>query len=215
MKIQEVLNIVASMLNDEEKVSWTENMLLNYFNLALREMFNVRPDLFNHSIEYVCQEGYRQIAPSDNLHFFKVFSNVNGRICKYMPLATLNNINPKWTTNKPDEEVEIFTYDFDNPKFFYVYPPAVNGLKLNVEYSQVDKWYLDTEEDFPLPSNWVATVMDYMCYRAYQRDTEFAPNDTRIQSHLTAFQQSLQNKAQADITNIENRTATWLGDKGQ
>ena len=69
--------------------------------------------------------------------------------------------------------------------------------------------------DFPLPDNWVATVMDYMCYRAYQRDTEFAPNDSRINSHLTSFQQSLQNKAQADITNIENRTATWLGDKGQ
>jgi len=105
--------------------------------------------------------------------------------------------------------VDIQHYMFDPrlPKEFLVYPPATTAARLEVIYSSVPLAHTLTEaqlinsattEVIRIDDSYFNALLDYVLYRAYSKDAEYAANAQRAVAHYQAFQNALGVSAQTN-----------------
>jgi hypothetical protein len=92
-------------------------------------------------------------------------------------------------------------YDPRDPKVFYVYPPAASsGASVEVVYSAYPSditepadgaVYTAVTGNISLPDIYANLLTDYILYRAYTKDAEYAGNAARAQAHYGSFQAAL------------------------
>jgi hypothetical protein len=92
-------------------------------------------------------------------------------------------------------------YDARDPKVFYVYPPAAStGASVELVYSAYPTditepadgaVYSAVSGNISLPDIYGNVLADYILYRAYTKDSEYAGNAQRAQAHYAAFQAAL------------------------
>jgi len=78
----------------------------------------------------------------------------------------------------------------NNPKVFYVYPPAQSATT-ELVYSSVPMPHADSTGTIKLDDRYAPAILDYMLYRAYQKDADYAANDQRSQTAYQTFLNSL------------------------
>jgi hypothetical protein len=87
-------------------------------------------------------------------------------------------------------------FDARDPKTFYVYPPATILAQLEVMYSAYPTdivepidgaLYTAVVGNISLPDIYGNALLDYILYRAYTKDSEYAGNLQRAQAHYAAF----------------------------
>ena len=95
-------------------------------------------------------------------------------------------------------------YDPVDPKNFYVYPhPSGGGHTLEIVYSAspsditISNFSSDTTV-ISLDDLYANPILDFMLYRAYQKDSEFAGDIQRYSGYLQSFQNALGIKNQVD-----------------
>jgi len=81
-----------------------------------------------------------------------------------------------------------------------VYPPATNTAQLEVVYSQVPAAHTLTEaqllnsattEVIRIDDSYSNAMLDYILYRAYSKDVDYAANAQRAVAHYQAFQNAI------------------------
>ena len=98
--------------------------------------------------------------------------------------------------------VDALHYMFDprDPKTFYVYPPALVTTQLDIVYSALPTditepadgaTYTAVTGNLGVPDIFANAVLDYILYRAYSKDSEYAGNAQRAQAHYQAFANSM------------------------
>ena len=106
--------------------------------------------------------------------------------------------------------MDILHYMFDprDPKTFYVYPPAIASAQLELMYSGVPvdvaepasgAIYSDVTGNLGVPDIYGNVILDYILYRAYSKDSEFAGNAARAATHYAAFSASLDVEIKATL----------------
>ena len=125
----------------------------------------------------------------------------------------LDETLPNWhETTAGTNKIEHYIYDPADPKHFYVYPKAVSGThSLEIVYSsapsEISISNFDTDTTtISLDDVYANCILDYMLYRAYQKDSEYAGNAERSMMHYQSFSNALGVKTQADgaITPMPN-----------
>jgi hypothetical protein len=112
---------------------------------------------------------------------------------------------PNWhETPAGTNGIEHFVYDPADPKNFYVYPKAATGThSLEIVYSSapseivISNFTSDTTV-IALDDVYGNCILDYVLYRSYQKDSEFAGNAQRAMMHYQSFANALGVKTQAD-----------------
>ena len=93
-----------------------------------------------------------------------------------------------------------YMYDPREARTFYVYPPAAVGASVDVTYAAMPVDIVEPAEgalytavagNLGLPDIYGNTVQDYILYRAYTKDSEYAGNAARAQAHYAAFANAL------------------------
>lgn len=92
-----------------------------------------------------------------------------------------------------------FTFDDRDPRAFYVFPPALSTTKLEVIYSAYPtdvaapsgSDYTGVSGNIGVADIYGNALLDYILYRAYMKDSEYAGNAQRAQAHYTALANSL------------------------
>jgi hypothetical protein len=91
-------------------------------------------------------------------------------------------------------------FDPRDPKTFYVYPPAGAGASVDLVYAAYPTdivepadgaLYTAVSGNTSLPDIYGNALGDYVLYRAYTKDSEYAGNAQRAVNHYTAFANSL------------------------
>ena len=204
-KVVDILDRAAIILQDNTNVRFPNDELLKFFNDAQKEVVLHRPDAKMVNTTYSCVDGSKQTLPSAALRLIEVVRNVGGRAITQINRRILDETLPNWhETSAGTNKIEHFVYDPADPKNFYVYPKGAAGShSLEIVYSSappeiaISNFGSDTQV-ISLDDVYANCILDYVLYRSYQKDSEFAGNAQRAMMHYQSFANALGVKTQAD-----------------
>ena len=201
----EILMRVNKLLNDPGYTRWTKDELLNYLNDAQRAIVLRRPDSYTVDIDdFACVKGVKQVLPADALKLIDIPRNAMGKAIRGpYNRQVLDDNYDEWYAGNTAQKVELYIYDERNPKTFYVYPGVVAGVELTLVYSKappaIDIASNDSGEVIALDDVYVNAIIEWILYRSYMKDAEYAANPNKSQMHMNAFRSQLGEKSQADV----------------
>ena len=207
VKVVELVSKAQTLLQDTTQVRWPVLELQGWLNDSYREAVNLRPDANTQTGEYVCTAGARQVLTStfaNALRLIEVVRNTATTSAKgavrIVNRRMLDDQRRNWYAETQTVDIQHYMFDPRLPKEFLVYPPATTAARLEVIYSSVPTAHTLTEaqlintattEVIRLDDSYANALLDYMLYRAYSKDAEYAANANRAVAHYQAFQNSL------------------------
>jgi hypothetical protein len=145
-------------------------------------------------------QGSKQTIPPDGNRFLDAVRNVTvagvvGRAVRIVEREILDAQLPDWHTETSSTSLKHFMFDERSPKTFYVYPPAVAGHKLEIVYSKsptdIASGDLNSTSILANEDIYSGVLLDYILYRAFSKDSEYAGNMQRAAVHYQMFANSL------------------------
>lgn len=211
---QEIVDRAGVLIQDATNVRWPESELLDWLNDGQREIVLVRPEAHSTNTAVQLAEGTKQSIPADGISLLDIVRNMGtdgvtpGNAVRIIDREVLDAQRPDWHTEAAAASVKHYMYDGRNPKNFYVYPPqpAVSQGYVELVYasSPTDCALVDAIKVDDVYAN---ALLDYILYRAYSKDAEYAANAPRAVGHYQAFMQSLGVKIDSIRHQDPNRTA--------
>mgnify|MGYP006077590697 FL=1 len=221
-KIVDIIDRASIILQDTSNVRYPNTELLKFFNDGQREVVLHRPDAKTVNASFNCIAGSKQVLPATALRLVDVVQNVGGRAVTQIDRKILDETLPDWHNQVADatKKIEHFVYDSADPKNFYVYPKATATMDLQLVYSTspadivISSFSTDTTV-ISVDDVYANCLLDFMLYRSYQKDSEYAGNSERSMMHYSAFANALGIKTRADsavdpIANNADRNAQRL-----
>jgi len=200
---QSIIRRVVETLQDTTSVRWPVAELVRYLNDGQREVVLYRPDSMVTNATVTLTAGAKQALPSNGSKLIDVIRNSAGnkRSVRMTARNILDTQTPSWYNLTGVTEILHYMYDPRDPKVFYVYPPAAStGASVDLVYSAYPSditepadgaVYSAVTGNISLPDIYANILADYIMYRAYTKDTEYAGNAARAQAHYAAFQAAL------------------------
>lgn len=204
-----IVRRATDIVMDNTSVRWPANELVRWLNDAQREINVMRPDAINRTSTVTLAAGTRQNldamalspAPSKLIEITRNMAATSAKkAVRLVPRQILDAQTPGWHGIPGTVDILHYMFDPRDPKTFYVYPPALATAQLEVMYSGVPTditepaagaLYSDVSGSLSVPDIYGNAILDYVLYRAYSKDSEFAGNETRAQNHYAAFANSL------------------------
>ena len=190
-------------LQDSSGVRWTDAELLIYINDAQREIVNFRPEATATHSNVQLSTGTEQTLPSGGLRLIKVTRNMSGtasdatgaKSIRIVEEDLLNSIEPDWHdptvtgSSAHGSIIKNYLFDPDDPKKFYVYPGVASGSNAYVEliYSKLPTDLSSVSSTIDLEDTYGNAILNFVLYRAYLKDAEFAGNQQRTATHYQLF----------------------------
>lgn len=197
-----------TILQDTTNVRWPQAELVGWLNDAYREITLIRPDANSRSGSFSCAAGTRQVLTTSFATALRLIDVVrcvvSGRAVRQINRAVLDDQRRAWHAEGQTAAIEHFMFDARLPLEFLVYPPALAGTALEVVYSLSPEShneatdYTGSATVINLPDNYANVILDYILYRAYSKDADYAANAQRAVAHYQAMQQALGVKTQSD-----------------
>ena len=211
--VNTVLLRVNTQLNDPGFIRWPKQELLDYFNDASRAIVLVRPDAFTKNVAFSCTAGTKQTLPSDALRLTEVIRNANGGVIRHVPRKALDDSYPEWHVGATATKVTAYVYDERDPKTFYLYPGPAAAHSIELVYSVAPATKIMTDvENVTTPSIadlddiYINPLIDFILYRCFGKDSEYAANGNNATTHYNAFLQQLGDKTAVDERMAQGKT---------
>jgi hypothetical protein len=212
---RDVLQRCVDILQDDTSVRWPIDELIRYLNDGQREIVLYRPDSTNTSTILSLVEGSKQRLPADGSKLIEVVRNSTSSSSRSVRLVNreiLDAQTPQWHDLTPSDEVLHYMYDPRDPTVFYVYPPSTSNARLEISYSkypatipavgagrEVGSIPVTASYLLSVPDIYGNAIQDYVLFRAYSKDSEYAGNAQRAQAHYAAFANALGLEIQATV----------------
>ena len=158
--------------------------------------------------------GARQTIPAAAVRLLDVVQNMGpsgaapGRPVTLVAREMLDVEEPGWGYGTPATNVVHYTFDERDPHTFYVYPPSDGAGQIEIVVSAAPP-------DVPAPSSpislddvYQATLLDYVLYRSYAKDSGIAQNAQRAIAYYQTFAASLGLKVKGDVQSNPNLNTT-------
>lgn len=203
-----VLDRASKVIQDTTNVRWPTVELVQWLNDGQREIILHRPDANPKTAQVTLAAGTRQtlvggtgsggvgsnISPAKLLD---VICNVSGvartTAVRLIEREILDSQTASWHGSTAVASASHYMVDHRDPLAFYVYPPALATSKVEVLFTAYPTDLVDPvgATTISLPDIYGNALLDYMLYRAYSKDSEYAGNATRAQFHYASFANSL------------------------
>jgi hypothetical protein len=207
----------TDLILDNTSIRWPAHELVRWLNDGQREVVIVRPDATNTTATATMAAGTRQNldlmaltpAPCKLIEITRNMAATSAKTAvRAVSRTMLDAQKPGWHALAGTVDIRHYMFDPRDPKTFYVYPPALNTAQLEVMYSAMPTdisepadgaLYSAVVGNISLPDIYASALLDYMLYRAYSKDADFAGNGQRAQSHYAAFTAALAAEIQATL----------------
>jgi hypothetical protein len=210
VKVVEIIQRVQVILQDTTFVRWPALELQLWINDSYREIVNLKPDVNTQTGTFTCAVGPRQVLTTsfaNAIRLIDIIRNVASASTKQAVRLVDRNIlddqRKGWYNETTSINIDHYMFDARLPKEFMVYPPATNTAQLEVVYSQVPAAHTLTEaqllnsattEVIRIDDSYSNAMLDYILYRAYSKDVDYAANAQRAVAHYQAFQNAISGK---------------------
>jgi hypothetical protein len=212
MLVSAIVNRATQLLQDATNIRWPEAELVGWINDGQREVVLLRPDAsVTNAPMILLANSTRQTLPSVGIRLLDVVRNMGtdgmtpGNVVRFVTREVLDAQVPTWHTDVGQTAIKHFCSDPRDPKHFYVYPRphAVTVVQVEVLYSSAPADCLlpsvSSSAVISLDDIYGNALLDYVLYRAYSKDAEYAANKTRADSHYASFATSLGVKIKTDL----------------
>ena len=202
-----LISRIQDSLQDTTGVRWTEAELLRYINDAQREVVNFKPQASADHSNVQLATGTEQSIPDVALSLIKVVRNMSAtgssatgkKSIRLVDEDILNSIEPDWhdPTVTGDAAhgsvIKHYVFDPDDPRKFYVYPGVKDGENAYVELitSRSPTDLSATSSTIYIDDIYGNALIDYVLFRCYMKDSEFAGNAQRASQHYQLFLNSV------------------------
>ena len=205
---QQIVDRARRILQDTTSggTRWLDAEMLDWINDAQREIVLLKPNSFSSVEDLALVAGTKQTLPAEGLLLLTVVRNVNGKAVRRVDRNILDSENPDWHTATPGNTVEHYIFDEDAPDTFWVYPPQ-SGTPGDVEviFSKAPTDLASLVSVITLNDIYMNVILDYVLYRAYSKDTDYAGNVQRASNHYNGFNNSLGVKTQVEFSSSPNQ----------
>ena len=208
---RDIIRRCIDILQDGTSVRWPVDELIRYLNDGQREVALYRPDALVTNSTVALAEGAKQNLPADGSKLIEIIRNnspTSKRAVRLVNREILDAQTPGWHSLQVQNEVVHYMYDPRDPTIFYVYPPATTQAQVDMVYSVyptdiaepgAGSEVTDVIGDLDIPDIYGNVIQDYILYRAYSKDSEYAGNAQRAQAHYAAFANALGLEIQATV----------------
>tara|TARA_R100000278_G_scaffold123163_2_gene111614 strand:+ start:4546 stop:5262 length:717 start_codon:yes stop_codon:yes gene_type:complete len=202
-----IIDRARYVLQDSSGVRWTDAELLDYINDSQREIVNIKPEATATHANVLLAAGTEQTLPSGGLRLIKITRNMSGsaadatgsKSIRIVEEDLLNSIEPDWHdptvtgASAHGSVIKNYIFDGDDPKKFYVYPGVKSGSSAYVEliYSKLPTNLSAVSSTIDIEDTYGNAILNFVLYRSYLKDAEYAGNQQRAGSHYQLFLNSL------------------------
>lgn len=194
---QSIIRRCVETLQDNTSIRWPVGELVRYLNDGQREIVLHRPDSMVTNATQALTAGSKQSIPANGAKLIEVVRNTAGdkRAIRQCGREILDAQMPGWHGLAGVTTIMHFMFDPRDPKVFYVYPPAGPGASVELVYSALPSDVVEpTSGDYTavagnisVPDIYANALLDFILYRAYSKDSEYAGNSARAQAHYALF----------------------------
>ena len=207
MNAQPIISGVQAQLQDIDGTRWPVSEIVEWINAGVREMAIHRPDILSETVAYALAQGTRQTIPTDAVKLIEVVRNANGRPVSLVNDRRMLDVSaPNWHAMAPASQIKHFLFDLRDTDVFYVYPPAIAGAVVDVVVAKLPAPVVYsgtplslTQAEVGIPSIYQSALLDYVLYRAWSKDAEYASNAPLASAHYQSFAMALAGDLQANI----------------
>ncbi len=200
-----LINRAATLLQDQSNVRWSRAELLDWLNEGQVAVVGLLPEAYAATDTVVATQGqYEFQIPSTGIRLIDVLNNTAGtkRALRKVEREVLDAQNPTWRAASSAVEATNFMFDRRYPKTFMLYPPLKSGSGVKIVISQTPGALGSEASTIILDDVFAPALANYLVYRAYLKDAEYAAGDTRAQNAYQAFLAVLTGKKAADQTSF-------------
>jgi hypothetical protein len=202
----------GDLLQDVTNIRWTEAELLRWLNDGQREIVLHLPEASATNTSVLLVAGTKQTLPTLGLRLLDLPRNMGvggatpGRAIRLVQREVLDAQIPEWHNSTASVPVKHFMFDERNPRNYYVYPPVPASPPAYAEAI-----YSTAPTDCTLGGNlnlddiYGNVILDYILYRAYSKDAEYAANGQRATSYYQVFVSALGGKKSEDMNSSPNK----------
>ena len=201
---QNIIDRAAMIIQDLTNVRWPLTELTNWLNDSRRELAVVRPDIYSTMATKTLDAGAKQNLPADGLRLMDIPRNTGGAAITVTQRGFLDQQNPGWHSMTASAIIKHFMMDERNPNIFWVYPPATLASSVELIYQKAPTDYTTSSNLTAYEELYGGAMVDYICYRAFSKDSEYAGNAQRALAHYQQFQNALGIGHKNDLTYSPN-----------
>ena len=212
--VQDILDRVTDLLLDKERVEgqwrWSDDELIRWINDSRMAIATRRPQACAKVVPIELTPGTKQELPADGLQLLDIIRNMGsngqtpGRSIRRTDRQNLDDMDLYWHKAPPSAEISQFTYDDRTPKSYYVWPPAKPGTHIEVSYAAVPAVVDATTDTFDIGLESMDAVINYVCYRAKSKDSEYA-NAGEAAAFYGAFADALGSTTTVQVATSPNQ----------
>jgi hypothetical protein len=225
---QSIIQRAVQVLQDTTSVRWPVDELVRWLNDGQREIVLHRPDSNSKVGTGTLVVGTRQdltsmvgISTNNPAKLIRVIRNMAAtstkKAVRLVEREILDSQNPGWHNQTGAVDVVHYVFDEDDPRAFYVYPPATALAQLEILFSAypVDvsapsgSEYTTVSGSIGVADIYGNALLDYILYRAYLKDSEYAGNAQRAVAHYTAMANSMGIELKGTLMVSPNAQATY------
>lgn len=205
----ELISRASTILQDDEHVRWPVPELLEWMNDAAREIILRRPSARAVTQALALKAGTQQDIQDPSVQLLDVVRNLGsdgltpGRAVRRVERQLLDDQCPDWHMERKKSSIRHYTYDDRSTKSFYVYPPAVAGVQVEVLVSQLPPVIAAATEAIDMPLEYLNAMVNYMAYRAFSKDSEYAQAQIAT-LQFQAFENAVTDPSQKALVNSPN-----------
>ena len=221
----EIFTRVQDVIQDTTSVRWPLVELLRWLNDARDQVVLHKPSAGAATVVLDMVLGTYQTVPSTYIGLLRVVRNITavdgdvrtgGRAIRMVQRDILDSQIPDWhsTAAVPfNDVVKHAIYDPADPLAYYVYPGNTGSGKIEaiayktptpIAVPGSPTLIASYSATIGIPDIYAGTLVDFILYRAYSKDTQFAGNAQRAQAHYQMFANSLGIKIKNEITSNPN-----------
>lgn len=203
-----IIRRVVDTLQDTTSVRWPIPELVRYLNDGQREIALHRPDSLTARTNINLIAGSTQSLPANGAKLIDIVANNGGGAVRLVNREILDAQQPGWHQMPGKKHILHFMYDPREPRTFLVYPPSDGTTSLQIVYAIYPQDIAEPAEgsthnqvlgNISLPDIYANALQDYILYRAYTKDSEYAGNAARAQAHYAALANTLGLEIRATI----------------
>jgi hypothetical protein len=196
---EEIIDRAAILLHDNQtNVRWPKaTEQLGWLNDGQQMVVLLKPDAYTQNESVQMTAGTKQSIPSNGLMLLDVPRNMGaagttpGKVVRRIDRRELDDQIPDWHSATAVAAVDHYVFDIRDPRRFYVYPPSDGTGHLEQIFSAAPPAVAAIGSVISLDDIYSVALLDYIMFRSYSKDVDYAANAARAQFYYTAFLQSL------------------------
>ena len=178
---------------DMSQPRWTDAELLNWLSDGERTIVAAIPWAYQQTTTLALVTGTQQSLPAGANTLIEVIRNMNadgtaGAPCAMLDRSILDRQYLDWHTDASISPTVLhYTYDENNPLVFWVFPYNNGSGLVTINCSMTPPDHVATSESIYVLDIFQTALVDYVLYRAHQKDSDFAAGQQLASTYLQSF----------------------------